>query len=122
MNSALSRDEFDALFQVRKMGRLEKGSKPSACILRNAKKLVGIKMLIPRRDGSYALTEKGVEALFVNRCITGLRGLATKPGTLLDEDVAAFLERKGFVAATAASGFEVTPKGHDCLTDMAKNL
>jgi predicted transcriptional regulator len=121
MNSALSRDEFDALFQVSKMGRLEKGGKPSACVLRNAKKLVGIKMLVPRRDGSYALTEKGTEALFVHRCISGLRGLATNPGTSLDDEVAAFLGRKGFVSVTPNGGFEVTPKGHDCLTDIAEN-
>jgi predicted transcriptional regulator len=121
MNNALSRDEFDALFQVSKMGRLEKGSKPSACVLRNAKKLVGIKMLIARRDGSYDLTDKGAEALFVNRCIAGLRALSIKPESKLDEEVATFLGRKGHIVATADGRFEVTPKGRECLEDIAQN-
>ncbi|MBC7623697.1 MAG: hypothetical protein H7232_09950 [Aeromicrobium sp.] len=121
MNSALSRDEFDALFQVSKMGRLEKGAKPSACVLRNAKKLVGIKMLIPRRDGSFDLTDKGTEALFVNRCITGLRSLAAKPEFTLDDEIAAFLGRKGHITMTADGKAEVTPKGLECLEDIAQN-
>ncbi len=113
---------MDALFQVSKMGRLEKGSKPSACILRNAKKLVGIKMLSARRDGSYALTDKGAEALFVSRCIAGLRAVAATPETTLDNEVANFLGRKGFIAESGAGTFAVTPKGHDCLEDIAKNV
>jgi len=121
MNSALSRDEFDALFQVSKMGRLEKGSKPSACILRNAKKLVGIKMLVPRRDGSYDLTEKGAEALFVSRCIAGLRALAAKPESKLDDEVATFLGRKGHIAMNADGKLEVTAKGRECLEDIVQN-
>ena len=120
MNNALSRDEYDALAQVTKMAR---GAKPSACIARNAKKLVGINLLSPRRDGTYALTDKGEEALFVNRCVRGLRAIADDPSIRLDTDVATFLGRKGHIAPSAVAGyFEVTDKGRDCLADIAENL
>ena len=119
MISGLSRDEMDALVQVSKMS---KGSKPSACIGRNAKKLVGIKLLVPRRDGTYALTDKGSEALFVNRCIRGLQALADDPTTRLDTDVAQFLGRKGHIAETSAGQHAVTAKGRDCLEDISKHI
>ena len=119
MTHRLSRDEFDALDQARKMA---KSAKPSACVARNAKHLVGIKFLSHRKDGSYALTEKGTEALFVRDCIAGLRALAADPETKLHADVATFLGRKGYIAAGPAAGhFEVTPKGRECLQDMAQN-
>jgi predicted transcriptional regulator len=119
MIRGLSRDEMDALVQVSKMS---KGSKPSACFGRNAKKLVGIKLLIPRRDGTYALTDKGSEALFVNRCIRGLQALADEPTTRLDSDVAQFLSREGHIADTSEGHYVVTAKGRECLEDIAQNL
>lgn len=119
MNNGLSRDEYDALAQVTKMAR---GAKPSACIARNAKKLVGIKLLSPRRDGTYALTDKGEEALFLNRCVRGLRAIADDPSIRLDTDVATFLGRKGHILATAAVGhFDITDKGRECLADITEN-
>ena len=119
MTHRLTRDEFDALEQVKKM---PKTAKPSACIARNAKHLVGIKYLASRKDGSYALTEKGTEALFIRSCIAGLRALATDADTKLDVAVETFLGRKGHIAASAASGrFEITQKGRECLTDIALN-
>ncbi len=119
MTHRLTRDEFDALDQVSKM---PKSAKPSACIARNAKHLIGIKFLSHRKDGSYALTEKGTEALFIKKCIAGLRALATDAGTKLDIDVATFLGRKGHIVATPAAGsFEITAKGRECLEDIALN-
>lgn len=119
MTHRLTRDEFDALEQV---GKAAKSAKPSACVARNAKHLVGIKFLAHRKDGSYALTEKGTEALLIKHCIAGLRALATDPGTKLDGAVAAFLGRKGHIAASALPGhFEITPKGLECLADIALN-
>ena len=119
MSHRLTRDEFDALDQVR---QAPKSTKPSACIARNAKHLVGIKFLTSRKDGSYALTEKGNEALLVNRCIAGLRALANDSTTQLDQTVASFLARKGHIVASAEAGrFDVTPKGHECLADIALN-
>lgn len=119
MNNGLSRDEHDALAQVSKMAR---GAKPSACIARNAKKLVGIKLLSARRDGTYALTDKGEEALFLNRCVRGLRALADDATTRLDTDVATFLGRKAHIVATADAGhFEVTAKGREILADITQN-
>jgi ribosomal protein S19E (S16A) len=119
MISDLSRDEMDALVQVSKMAR---AAKPSACIARNAKKLVGIKLLVPRRDGTYALTDKGSEALFVNRCIRGLRALADDATTRLDTDVAQFLGRKGHIVETSEGQHVVTDKGRECLDDIAKHV
>jgi predicted transcriptional regulator len=118
MTQPLSRDEFEALEEVH---RLAKGVKPSACVARNAKKLCGIKMLQQRRDGGYALTEKGSEALFMHHCIKGLRAIATDPATQLEPAVASFLGRKGHIAANASGAFEITDKGRECLADIASN-
>lgn len=119
MSQRLTRDEFDALEQVSKT---PKSVKPNACIARNAKHLVGIKFLASRKDGSYVLTEKGAEALFMKNCIAGLRALAADADTKLDVAVANFLGRKGHIAAAAAEGqFVVTQKGHECLADIALN-
>ncbi len=119
MSHRLTRDEFDALEQVRSA---PKSAKPSACIARNAKHLIGIKFLSHRKDGSYVLTDKGTEALFIINCIAGLRALATDADTTLDVDVATFLGRKGHIVASAVQGrFEVTPKGRECLEDIALN-
>lgn len=119
MTHRLTRDEFDALEQVNTMA---KTAKPSACVARNAKRLVGIKFLLHRKDGSYALTEKGTEALLVNRCIAGLRALAADADTKLEPAVATFLGRKGHIAATALPGhFAITDKGRECLEDIAMN-
>ena len=117
MNHHLSRDEFDALEEVK---RLAKSAKPSACVARNAKHLCGIKLLIHRKDGSYVLTEKGSEALFMHHCINGLRAIAADPATKLDAAVANFLGRKGHITANAG-GFEITAKGRECLVDIANN-
>lgn len=119
MSQRLTRDEFDALEQVSKTS---KPAKPSACVARNAKHLVGIKFLAARKDGSYVLTEKGTEALFMKNCIAGLRALAADADTKLDVAVANFLGRKGHIAAALVPGrFEVTKKGHECLADIALN-
>ena len=119
MTNRLTRDEYDALEQV---SRVSKSVKPSACVARNAKHLVGIKFLASRKDGSYMLTEKGTEALFVRNCIAGLRALGDDPGTVLDVAVSTFLGRKGhIVASTTAGRFEITAKGQECLVDIALN-
>ncbi len=115
----LSRDEFEALEQV---GSMLKSEKPSACVARNARHLVGIKMLVHHKDGSYELTEKGTLALFVKNCIAGLNALATHPETKLASGVATFLGRKGHIVETATAGrFEITAKGRECLEDMKQN-
>jgi hypothetical protein len=119
MTHRLTRDEFAALEEV---SQATKSARPSACIARNAKHLVGIKFLSSRKDGGYGLTEKGTEALLINKCIAGLRALAADPDTRLDVAVASFLGRKGHIVASAASGlFEITPKGRECLADIALN-
>ncbi len=118
MKQPLSRDQFEALEQVKK---LQKGMKPSACIARNAKHLVGIKYLVPRRDGSYALTEEGMEAIFTKNCITGLQAIANDADVKLDVAVAAFLGRKSYIVADGAGRFSITDKGRECLADIAAN-
>ncbi len=121
--SALTRDQFEALAQVSVM---PKGCKPSACVARNAKHLSGTKYLVPRRDGTYALTEKGEEALFTKNCISGLREMAeaSNQGVALPKlaaDVLHFLQRKGYLVSGAAGQMCVTDKGHECLADIAAN-
>jgi hypothetical protein len=124
MNTHLSRDEFDALEEVANTPKAYKGSQPpqpSVCVARNSKRLVGIKFLAHRKDGTFTLTEAGAQALFVKNCIAGLRALAADTNTKLANDVATFLGRKGYVAATESGGFAITPRGQECLTDIALN-
>lgn len=119
MNHHLSKDEFDALYEV---STAPKAAKPSACVGRNAKRLTGIKFLVHRKDGSYQVTEKGTEALFVRSCIAALRALAADGQARIDPKAAAFLGRKGHViAGTPAGVFEITGKGRECLADIDLN-
>ena len=118
MTHPLTRDEFDALDQVKKA---KKDAKPSACIARNARHLIGSKMMVLKKDGNYALTEKGAEALFVKQCITGLQQIAIEADAVLNDGVENFLGRKGYIVADASGKFSVTARGHECLADIAKN-
>lgn len=116
MDNHLSRDEFEALEQV---SQAKSFDKPSACVARNGKRLVGIKMLTYRKNGTYELTEKGAEALFVKNCIAGLRAVAADANKKLDSAAATFLARKGYVSAGASAGhFAITDKGRECLADI----
>lgn len=115
MDDKLTKDEYEALAQVR---RLKKGERASACVGRNAKRLVGLKY-ITSRGGVYVLTEKGQQTLFVQRCIDGLRAVAYSAPGVIDTDVAAFLSRKGLIAArTVGDGFDITERGRESLADI----
>ena len=121
MDDSLTKDEFEALAEIR---RMKKGVRPSACVSRNAKKLIGLKYVTGGRDGTFALTEKGQQTLFVKRSIDALRALAnaavvaTAPAAI-EADVAAFLSRKGLIAPKAdAEGFELTERGRESLADI----
>jgi hypothetical protein len=119
--ATLTRDQFEALAQVSAM---QKGEKPSACVARNAKHLTGTKYLVPRRDGTYGLTDKGTEALFTRNCIIGLRGIAEASDETplnLTADIVAFLSRKGYIVVNAAKGIDITDKGRECLADILAN-
>lgn len=115
MEDKLTQDEFEALAQIR---RLKKGERESACVARNAKRLVGLKY-VTSKGGMHVLTEKGQQTVFVKRCIDGLRAVAyAAPGTI-DADVAAFLSRKGLIAPrTVGDGFDVTERGRESLADI----
>ncbi len=115
MDDKLTKDEFEALAQIR---RLKKGERESACVSRNAKRLAGLKY-ITGKGGVLALTEKGQQALFVKRCIDGLRAVAYAAPGGVETDVATFLSRKGLIAPKiVGSGFDVTERGRDLLADM----
>lgn len=121
MDDSLTKDEFEALAQIR---QAKKGVRPSACVARNAKKLIGLKYVASSRDGTFSLTEKGQQTLFVKRCIDGLRSVAnaavvaTAPAAI-DADVATFLSRKGLIAPKAAAdGFDLTERGRESLADI----
>lgn len=121
MDDSLTKDEFEALAQIR---QVKKGGRPSACVARNAKRLIGLKYVASSRDGTLSLTEKGQQTLFVKRCIDGLRAVAnaaavaTAPAAI-DADVATFLSRKGLIAPKAAgNGFELTERGRESLADI----
>lgn len=121
MDDSLTKDELEALAQIR---QAKKGVRPSACIARNAKKLIGLKYVASSRDGTLSLTEKGQQTLFVKRCVDGLRAVAnaaavaTAPASI-DADIATFLSRKGLIAPKAAAdGFELTERGRESLADI----
>ena len=115
MDDKLTKDEIEALAQIR---RLRKGERESACVARNAKRLVGLKY-VTSRGGLYVLTEKGQQVLFVQRCIDGLRAVAYSAPGSIEADVATFLSRKGLIAPrTVGEGFDVTERGRESLADI----
>jgi hypothetical protein len=116
MNQNLSIDEYDALEQITKLPR---GARPNACISRNSKRLVGIKLIAHKRDGSFELTDNGRQVLFIKQCIDGLRAIAADPDFVLSGPVATFLGKKAHVEVDAASGKNViTERGRECLADI----
>lgn len=117
-NHVLTNDQLAALDEV---SRMPKSAKPSACVARNAKHLIGIKYLRHRKDGGFALTETGEEAVFIRKCIAGLRAIGDNPDAQLDAAVAIFLGRKGYIASDAAGKSAITDRGRECLLDIAQN-
>lgn len=121
MNDNLTKDEYEALVQIKKA---RKGERPSACVARNAKALIGLKYITHGKDGAFMLTEKGQQTLFVKRCIDGMRAVATAAVTAtapakLDADVTAFLSKKGLIAPHAeGEGFSLTERGRETLADI----
>lgn len=116
MDDTLTKDEFEALAQIRHAKRNER---VSACVARNAKRLIGLKYVVSGKDGKFALTERGQQTLFVKRCIEGLRSTAHAGQGTIESDVATFLSRKGLIAPRAAGeGFELTERGQESLADI----
>lgn len=114
-NEKLSADEYDALKEVSR--GLKLGERISACVGRNTKRLAGLKMFSIARNGHITLTEKGQQALFLRRCILGLRAVAAGGDVKLDSDVATFLGKKGHVAPREG-GYDITDKGRESLADI----
>lgn len=120
MNQNLSIDEYNALEEITK---LPKGARPSACIARNSKRLIGIKLIAHRRDGSFELTENGRQILFIKQCINGLRAIAQDPDFVLSAPVATFLGKKAHIEIDAVSGkHRITARGLECLTDIEATI
>lgn len=116
MDDTLTKDEFEALAQIRQARRNER---VSACVARNAKRLIGLKYVVSGKDGMFSLTERGRQTLFVKRCIEGLRAMADAKQDAIESDVATFLSRKGLIAPRAAGeGFELTGRGRESLADI----
>lgn len=115
MDDNLTKDEFEALAQIR---QLKKGERVSACVARNVKRLSGLKYITCLKDGVFVLTERGKQTLFVKRCIDGLRAVANSAPEAIDADVASFLCKKGLIAPRAADGFDITERGRESLVDM----
>lgn len=116
VNDSLTKDEYEALDQIR---RSKQGERPSACIARNTKRLAGLKFVSFGKDGRLSLTEKGQQTLFVKRCIDGLRAVAADALAPLDPDVATFLAKKGHIERrTSEPGFDITQRGRESLADI----
>jgi len=116
-NEELTTDEYDALELVR---RGVKRATAGACVLRNLKKLSGLKMMEATRDGRIVLTEKGQQVLFLRRCVTALGALAADPGSAVDADVARFLSLKSHIAPRDSGGYVLTEKGRETLDDILR--
>jgi hypothetical protein len=113
---SLTNDQLEALAQI---SRAKKHERPSACVARNTKSLIGLKCVTHAKDGQLMLTEKGRQILFVKRCIDGLRAVANDAHATLDTDVATFLIKKGHIAPrTSADGFDLTQRGSESLQDI----
>ena len=112
----LTTDEYDALEQI---ARGAKHDRVNACVGRNAKRLSGLKMVQYSRDGKLAMTDKGLQVLFVRRCILGLRAVADNPLAAIDADVALFLGKKSHILPIEAGGYGITDKGRESLADIA---
>lgn len=116
MNDHLTKDEFDALLQVSKA---KKDLRVSACIARNAKRLTGLKYFKFEKDGQLTLTEKGQQTLFLKRCVDAMRAISeNKPGHF-DNDVIAFLSKKGHIEPGALpNSYSLTQRGKESLVDI----
>lgn len=116
MVEGLTLDEYAALSELVK---LPKGSRPSACIARNTKRLIGLKCVALERSGALALTEKGRQTLFVKNCVDGLRAASKDPAVQLDAGVLTFLQRKGHVVRNVETGvLDLTQRGRETLADI----
>lgn len=116
MNQALTLDEYAALSELLK---LPKGSRTSACVARNTKRLAGMKYIRLAKSGQPELTELGRQTLFIKQCVDGLRELSSDPLAVLDPGVAAFLEKKGHATRDAGTGLlSLTERGRETLADI----
>ncbi|HEU4843623.1 MAG TPA: hypothetical protein VFT05_05115 [Burkholderiaceae bacterium] len=115
-NEKLTQDEYDALAEV---ARGLKGERVSACVGRNTKRLAGLKLFSVAKNGRLSLTDKGEQALFLRRCIIGMRALAADPHATLEADVANFLGKKAHIAVCPGdAGYVLTDKGRESLADI----
>jgi len=116
MNDALTIDEYAALAEI--LAGF-KGGRPSACVARNTKKLIGLKYITHEKSGKLVLTDKGRQTLFVKNCVEGLRAVSINPEAPLDAGVLIFLEKKGHVVRNVITGLlELTQRGRETLTDI----
>ena len=119
MSHSLTIDEYDALLEVSKPSKRDR---PSACVARNTKRLTGLKYFAYGKDGQLGITEKGLQTLFLKRCIDGLRAVSIDPQVKLDADVATFLGKKGHVVANPETGeLNITQRGSESLADIEAN-
>jgi len=116
MNHTLSRDEYAALAEILV---LPKGTRPSACISRNTKRLAGIKFIKLGKSGHPELTDLGRQTLFIKQCVDGLRELSQDPLAVLDAGVSTFLEKKGHATRDPETGLlSLTERGRETLADI----
>ena len=116
MNQALSQDEYAALSEILV---LPKGSRPSACVARNTKRLTAIKLIKVGKSGRPELTDLGRQTLFIKQCVDGLRELSLDPLAVLDAGVGMFLEKKGHATRDPETGLlSLTARGRETLTDI----
>lgn len=116
MNDVLTIDEYAALSEILAG---PKGNRPSACVARNTKRLIGLKYAVHEKSGRLILTEKGRQTLFVKNCVDGLRAVSKDPAARLEAGVLTFLEKKGHVTRNAATGvLDLTQRGRETIADI----
>ncbi len=116
MNQVLTSDEYAALAEIL---ALPNGSKPSACVARNTKRLTAIKCVATGKSGRPELTQLGRQTLLIKQCVDGLRELSQDPLAVLSASVATFLEKKGHATRDPETGLlSLTERGRETLADI----
>ncbi len=115
MNDTLTNDELEALVEI---GPGPSSKKVTPKVAKHAKHLLGLKLITFVRDGRVAITDAGRQTLFLKNCIDGLRKIAANPTATLNQDVQAFLAKKGHITPRAEGGFSITTKGQESLADI----
>lgn len=122
MDDQLTAEDFEYLRM------LEKGmlATESAAREANVGKLMRLGLIATDAVAGRHISGRGKHLLFQRRCIQLLRSVQAGKGQIFDTDVAAWLQKNGFVAVTETSAqaklhsYEITQRGAAWLTELSR--